>query len=197
MLLLLAIGAGLIVGVGWSRLQNRPYQIPPLRFMWLALIAFLPQLIIAYLPITHNIIDDRLASSAILTSLILFLIFVWKNRFISGMPILLVGLVLNLAVMAFNGGWMPVSPQTASQLIGKNVLQFMSLGSRFGQKDILLLSQNTNLEILADRFLLPSWFPYHAAFSLGDVLIGLGIFWLLVNPSNNNYRISAPERITS
>ena len=61
--------------------------------------------------------------------------------------------------------------------------KFMKLGSRFGEKDILLLAQNIHFEFLADRFLLPAWFPYKIAFSLGDVLISMGAFWLLAKPN--------------
>ena len=92
------------------------------------------------------------------------------------------GLLLNLLVIFANQGWMPISPQTASHIIDGNVLRSQSLGSRFGQKDILLLPQDMQLEYLSDRFLLPDWFPYKVAFSLGDILIALGAFWLLAKP---------------
>ena len=100
------------------------------------------------------------------------------------MPILIIGLGLNLLVILANRGWMPISPQTANHLIDGNVLEVLSLGSRFGQKDILLLPQDTHLEFLADRFLLPDWFSYKVAFSLGDTLIALGIFWLLAKTAS-------------
>lgn len=142
----------------------------------------MPQLAIAYLPATRRLLPDWLAEISLLVSLVLFLAFVWLNRQLPGMPVLLLGLALNLSVIVLNGGWMPISPQTASHLTGENVLQFIGLGSRFGQKDILLLPQDTRLEFLADRFLLPARFPYQAAFSLGDILIALGVFWLLAKP---------------
>jgi hypothetical protein len=54
------------------------------------------------------------------------------------------------------------------------------VGERFGlSKDVLLQPDETRLEILADRFVPPSWFPYQVAFSLGDLLISMGAFWLL------------------
>ncbi len=151
--------------------------------MWLVLVAFLPQLVVAYFPATHYLLPDWLAASCLSASLILFLAFVWLNRKLPGMPVLIIGLGLNLLVMLANRGWMPISPQTANQLTNGNVLQSFSLGSRFGQKDILLLTQDTHFEYLADRFLLPGWFPYKVAFSLGDTLIALGIFWLLAKPA--------------
>jgi len=88
-------------------------------------------------------------------------------------------LACNLIVIAANGGFMPISPQTASRLVPPTAVQSMALGSRFGAgKDILLLPQDTRLECLADRFLLPEGFPYQVAFSLGDIFIALGAFWL-------------------
>ncbi len=119
---------------------------------------------------------------SLLASLLLFLAFVWLNRRLPGMPILLVGLVLNLSVMAANHGWMPIAPGTASRLLGEDVSRHIALGARFGQKDILLASNEMRLGFLADQFLLPAWVPYQVAFSAGDILIAAGAFWLLARP---------------
>jgi hypothetical protein len=182
-ILLSALVIGLLVGLGWSRWRNQPYQAPPLQSMWLVLVAFLPQLVVAYLPFSRYLLPDWLAASSLAASLIVFLAFVWLNRRLPGMPILIIGLGLNLIVILANRGWMPISPLTASHLVSGNVNQSFSVGSRFGQKDILLLPQDMQFEILADRFLLPGWFPYQVAFSLGDILIALGVFWLLAKPA--------------
>jgi hypothetical protein len=182
-ILLSALVVGLLVGLGWSRWRNQPYRAPGLRSVWLVLVAFLPQLIVAYLPVTRHLLPDWLAASSLSASLIIFLAFVWINRKLPGMPILLIGLGLNLIVILANHGWMPINPQTASSLTGENAGQTFNTGSRFGQKDIILLPQDTRFEILADRFLLPDWFPYKVAYSLGDLLIALGIFWLLAKPA--------------
>ncbi len=183
MVLLLAVAAGLLIGLGWARLKQQGYQAPALKSTWLVFTAFIPQLIIAYLPATHHLLPNGLAAASLMASLFLFLAFVWINRRLPGMPVILLGLGLNLIVILANGGWMPISPQTASHLIDANVLKFLSLGSRFGQKDLLMLPQDTHLEFLADRFLLPAWFPYQVAFSLGDIFIASGIFWLLARPT--------------
>jgi len=76
---------------------------------------------------------------------------------------------------------MPISPETAGHLVPSAVVQSMNFGSRFGfGKDVLLLPEDTYLGWLSDRFLLPKWFPYQIAFSLGDFFVALGIFWLLL-----------------
>jgi uncharacterized protein with PQ loop repeat len=182
MVLLFAVLAGLLAGSGWAHWHKQAYAAPGLQAAWLAVIAFLPQLLIAYLPATRQLLSDGFASVSLVVSLTLFLIFAWSNRHLPGMPILIIGLLLNFVVIVANGGWMPISLQTANLLTGKNVLQFMGLGSRFGEKDILLLAQNIHFEFLADRFLFPAWFPYKTAFSLGDILISMGAFWLLAKP---------------
>jgi hypothetical protein len=159
--------------------QTRPYRAPDLKYVWLVPAALLPQLVVAYLPGAWQVATRGAASAALPLSLVAFLVFVWVNRGLPGMPILLAGLVLNLFVISSNGGWMPISPETATQLPGGSDAQSTPLGSRFGQKDILLLPQDTRLEYLADRFLLPGWMHYATAFSLGDVFVAVGAFWLL------------------
>ncbi len=183
MILLLAVLAGLLAGLGRAYWYKQPYIAPSLQAIWLVIVAFLPQLFIAYLPVTHQLFNNGLASASLVVSMILFCVFAWINRRLPGMPILMVGLLLNFAAIAANGGWMPINPQTANLLTGKDVLQSMNLGSRFGEKDVLLPVQNIHLEFLADRFLPPAWFPYKVAFSLGDILISIGAFWLLAKPS--------------
>ena len=185
MVLLLAIAAGLLAGLGWARWRGQPYQTPELRHLWLVFVAFLPQFIVVYLRITLNLFPDWIVAVFLTASQILLLVFVWLNRHIFSMSILLCGVLLNLSVMTANGGFMPISPQTASRLVPENVLRDVQPGSRFGTKDILLSPQETRFELLADRFLPPIWFPYQVAFSLGDVFIALGVFWLLANPGHS------------
>ncbi len=179
MILLAAVLLGLLLGLGRARWQNRPYRAPELKWIWLAVAAFAPQLIIAYLPATRHLLPSWLAAALVSASLIGFLAFTWINRRLPGMWILFAGMTLNLAVMLANGGWMPISPATASRLAGGGSAMTSSVGERFGQKDVLLLPQDTQLPYLSDRFLLPDWSPYQVAFSLGDILIAAGAFWLM------------------
>ena len=188
MILLGALLLGLLAGVGRARWQRRPYRAPDLRFIWLAVVAFLPQLILAYLPATHHLLPDWFAEALLSASLIIFLAFIWVNRRLPGMPILLAGMALNLIVILANGGWMPISPETASHLAGGGANAASSVGGRFGAKDVLLSPEQTRLAFLSDRFLLPDWSPYKVAFSLGDIFIAVGAFWLLAGARSEGER---------
>jgi hypothetical protein len=174
MILLLAMVVGLAAGVGWAYSRKVRYEAPALQHLWLVFVAFLPQ----YMAIQMQLPVWQIALCLILSQLLL-LGFAILNRSHWGMKILMAGAMLNFVVMAVNNGFMPISPETVSRLISENVLADIQMGSRFGAKDILLLPQETNLEWLADRFLLPAWLPYQVAFSLGDVFIAAGVFWLL------------------
>src|SRR5512146_1856924 len=107
----------------FARWRGRAYRVPELRSTWLVLVGFIPQLIIAYLPATHFLVPDGVAAASLSASLIAFLAFVWVNRRLPGMPLLLAGLMLNLVVMAANGGWMPITPETASRVLGADATQ--------------------------------------------------------------------------
>jgi len=166
-----------------SRWRGRPYQPPELRSIWLVFLAFLPQFTVVYLPSSRA--SDWFSAACLLGSLVCFLAFTWLNRWVVGMSILLIGLALNLTVIASNGGFMPISPQTAGRLVSENTQADLMPGSRFGPKDILTLPERTRFEWLADRFLPPEWISYRVAFSLGDVFIALGAFSLLAFPGLN------------
>jgi hypothetical protein len=178
-ILLAALLLGLLAGWGWCLWRRRPYRAPDLKHVWLVPVALMPQVLVAYAPSIVGVASVGAASAALPFSLLIFLAFVWLNRNLPGMPILLVGLILNLLVISANGGWMPISPQTASHLPGGAAARELPVGVRFGEKDILLPVQSTRLEFLADRFLLPQWMRYPTAFSAGDVFVAVGAFWLL------------------
>ena len=182
MILLLSLLGGLVIGLVWAYGHKTPYHPPELGHFWLAFTAYLPQFVAIQLP---ELFPDWLDAVCLTLSQVLLLGFAWLNRKIIGMPILICGVVLNLAVMTTNSGFMPISPQTASRLISEEALLDIQPGSRIGPKDILLHPQDTRLEGLADRFLPAAWFPYQVAFSLGDVFIAIGAFWILARPTNH------------
>jgi hypothetical protein len=159
---------------------GRQLTPPSLRLAWLVLVAFLPQWLAFYLPATRRLIPDGLAATALISSQMLLLIFAWFNRDQPGLWALGLGLALNLLVIALNGGLMPISPDVVARLAPEAPPGTWQIGHRLGAgKDIVLPVAATQLRWLSDCFLLPRWFPYRAAFSLGDVLIAVGAFRLL------------------
>jgi hypothetical protein len=172
------MAAGLLL----ARWQHRSWTLPLLRGVWLVVVGFLPQFIAFYLPATRAKIPNTWVSAGLVVSQILLLLFCWINRRLAGIWMLALGLALNLTVIAANGGFMPITPHTASQLASQEVVDSIPLGSRVGySKDILLEPAQIHLGWLSDRFLLPEGLPYQAAFSLGDVVLAVGTGWLIAS----------------
>lgn len=157
--------------------------------------AVIPQLLAFYFPATRVWVPDILAPIVLVWSQLVLLGFVWINRRRPGMGFLGLGLAMNFLVILANGGMMPVSPHTATRL---SSISIWDAGARFGPgKGVVLPTQTTAFWDLSDRFLLPDWFPYSAAYSLGDVLIVLGalvLIWAMTNGKQRQETSPARQR---
>lgn len=101
---------------------------------------------------------------------ILLFIFLYKNRHTPGMKMMFVGMFLNFIVIMANSGTMPVNivglDADTANLVLQNKLATHSL-----------ISAQTKYPLLADIWL--QTFPALKKFSIGDVLISIGVFYLV------------------
>ncbi len=181
MILAAAVAVGLAAGLVRAWVGKRSYRIVSLRLPGLVLFAFLPQWLAFYQSrLGLGALLDEWAPVLLVGSQVVLLVFFWMNRKIAGFWFLGAGLVLNLLVIATNGGLMPISPETVRKVYPDVPVELWQVGERLGNgKDIVLLPSMTRFWFLSDRFLLPDWINYRVAFSLGDIFIALGAFWLL------------------
>jgi hypothetical protein len=178
--LLYAVLAGLLAGLLRAWAGKRPLRVPDLRLIGLLILIFLPQFFAFYFPITRKSIPDKWASIALAVSQVAFLIFIWVNRRQPGFWMLGVGLFLNLSVILPNGGWMPITPHTASRIYPAVPDSSWRIGERLGSsKDVIFRPRDIRLELLSDRFVL-SISP-RIAFSIGDIFLSVGAFWFCWN----------------
>ena len=187
MILLPAVILGLLSGWIKTYLGRSVWQYPEFERAWLVVIFFVPQLLAFYLPVTRSQMPTLLVPAYLIISQLGLILFCMLNRHLPGIPILTIGLFLNLVVICANDGVIPLSTVTAAHIIPEQILSNLKVGSRFslGSKDILLSPDAIVFSWLSDRFVSPEWFPYRFAFSFGDILIDIGAFLLLASPSHS------------
>jgi len=190
MVLLIAVALGLICGYIRARLSGRQYQSIDIKLFWVVFLAYLPQLFAFYLPATRARIPDSWIPVILISSQLLLLIFAWVNRQVPGFRLLGLGLLSNFSAILLNGGMMPLMPNIAEKLVMPGSEAQLIPGQRIGfGKDILLEKHATRLWFLGDIFLLPGCLKYPLAFSIGDILISTGAFWLL-------WQLGGPRQLT-
>ncbi|OGO52435.1 MAG: hypothetical protein A2Z32_05580 [Chloroflexi bacterium RBG_16_69_14] len=80
------------------------------------------------------------------------------------MAVIAIGAGCNVAAIVANGGWMPADPNALASVGGLPT----------GPSNSIVVAEPA-LRPLTDLFALPAWLPFANVFSVGDVLIGIGI----------------------
>ncbi|MDA3038490.1 MAG: DUF5317 domain-containing protein [Actinomycetota bacterium] len=119
--------------------------------------------------VAHDRLPGALAAGLHVPSYVPALAFVWVNRTVRGIAIIVLGGLLNLAAIAANGGVMPAR-EDALRTAG-----FPVDNEEFRNSAVL---ENPKLSFLGDVFAVPAGVPFANVFSIGDVLlvVGGGVF---------------------
>ena len=162
MFILYAIPLGLALGFA---LGGRPAGLARLEFRWswVLMAGLLIQLVLFTDYVAARIGD--LGPAIYVASTAVVFAGVLRNARIPGMALVALGAASNPAAIAANGGYMPAGAAAMAAL---------------GKTDPTLYSNSAvvahpMLELLTDIFALPPWVPFANIFSVGDVLIGLGV----------------------
>lgn len=161
MFILYAIPIGIVAGY---LLGGRLERLATVRIRWapVALLGLAVQVALFSDPLATSIGDA--GPPVYVASSVAVLAAVLRNLDIPGLALVAVGAASNLVAIVANGGYMPASPE-AVETIG---------GIAPGYSNSAVVGDPV-LAPLTDIFALPAWIPFSNVFSVGDVLIGLGV----------------------
>ena len=106
---------------------------------------------------------------------------VLRNVMLPGVPLVILGAAANMSAILANGGFMPATPSALAAL-GKSPPTIYSNSA---------VLPDPALAPLIDRFALPAWLPFANIFSVGDVLLGIGIAVLIATVMRRGRRLPA------
>jgi hypothetical protein len=164
MFLLYALVIGFAVGF---LLGGRPSGLATLNFRWapLALIGLAIQIVLFSGPVSDRV--GELGPAIYVLSTAMVLVVVLRNIRIAGMALVALGAASNLLAIVANGGFMPTSPSAAAAAGHVEATTYSNSTIRSPEEVVLWP--------LTDIFAMPQWMPFSNVFSIGDVLIGVGV----------------------
>lgn len=153
----LGIAAGLLLGGATERLSTLRFRWP-----WLAIAGLLVQVVLFT---DAGFAAVGAAAPAIyVASTAAVLVAVLRNLGLAGMALVALGAASNLAAILANGGSMPADPGALA-----------TAGLDPGSHTNSVVLADPALRILTDVLAVPAWVPFANVFSVGDVLIAIGI----------------------
>jgi Family of unknown function (DUF5317) len=167
MFILYAVVIGLVAGL---LLGGRPAGLGAISFRWgwLAVLGFLIQIVLFSAPVTERI--GSLGVPIYVGSTALVLVALLRNVALPGLWVVAVGAFSNMAAIAANGGYMPADPGALASL-GRAPETVYSNSA---------VVAHPVLQPLTDIFAIPHGIPLANVFSVGDLLIGLGVMIVIV-----------------
>ena len=167
MFILYAIPLGVALGY---LLGGRLDRLGDLRFRWgwLAVAGLIAQVLL-FSDVSAGIVGGGVGEVLYVASTAAVLVAVLRNVRLPGLALVALGAVSNLVAVVANGGIMPTTAAAVATA---------GLADDPGFSNSAILAE-PRLAPLTDIFALPSWVPLANVFSVGDVLIGLGVVAVL------------------
>jgi hypothetical protein len=179
MFILYGVLIGLLLGF---LLGGRPAGLASLRvdYGWVMIAALLVQVVL-FSPAAAERVGDfgppiYVASTAVVALAIL------ANLRITGMAVVGVGAISNLAAIVANGGYMPADPGAMAAL-------GMAEPTTYSNSSVVA---DPALRPLTDIFAMPAWVPFSNVFSIGDVIIVIGVVIVIVAAMRQGRPATAP-----
>ena len=162
MFILYGVVAGLVAGLLAGGRIERLADLR-IRWAWLA-IAGLAAQVVLFVPT----VGDTLGAVAPLVyagSSAAILAVILANLRVPGLALVAAGAACNVAAILANGGYMPVSAEALASLGWEEPPGYSNSAA----------VADPALAPLTDIFAMPSWLPFANVFSVGDVLIAVGV----------------------
>lgn len=168
MFLIFAIIVGWLKGGKLRRLGNLDFK-----YLWMFIIALLLQyLIILFGGQDIKFVSDYITQIYIASYILLFIGIIINIRN-TPLLIVLLGSVLNFFVFVMNGGNIPVSIE-GLKLAGMNdIIEVVQSGQL---KLYTAITESTKYGSLGQIIAIEKSFPFPQVFSIGDFIIGIGLF---------------------
>lgn len=162
MFILYGVLIGLVVGF---LLGGRPSGLASLRieYGWVMIAGLIVQIIL-FSPFGAARVGD-LGPPIYVGSTLLVAGAILANLRITGMALVGLGAISNLAAIIANGGYMPADPRAAAAL-------GVAETAAYSNSSVVA---DPALWLLTDIFAMPAWMPWSNVFSIGDVMIVIGV----------------------
>lgn len=184
---IVGLGVALLRGGSLLRLGEQP-----LRLGWVAVTCFLAQAYVSTTPADQIEGQRTLHAVLLMGSQAALLAVVWANIRATGVVIIGLGLLLNLSVMALNGGFMPISRDVLMRVSSGHEAGMLQEGARIPRtKNVVLRVQDTKLSPLSDVIVGPT-LPMTKVYSFGDLVVALGAFVFLQSAMSTRKERGAP-----
>ena len=179
MFILYALILGIVVGLC---LGGRVGALGAIQFRWapLIVIGLIIQVILFTDAVAARVGDVGPAIYVGSTLLVGFAVL--RNLNLPGVPLIVLGAAANMLAILANGGFMPATPAALAAL-GKSAPTIYSNSA---------VPPDPALAPLIDRFALPTWLPFANIFSVGDMLLGIGIAVLIATVMRRGRPDQAP-----
>lgn len=163
MFVIIAIPIGVVVGL---LLGGRIERLSQLQFAWAWLaVAGLAIQVVLFSTSIADTFPPGVGEAIYVASTGMVLIAVWRNVAVPGLAIVAIGAISNLAAVVANAGVMPTTVEA---------LRTAGMATEEGFSNSAVLPDPA-LAPLTDIFAIPATLPLANVFSIGDVLIAVGI----------------------